>query len=472
MLHKQSPPARTKTEFKIMVKNSVKTILKTLKKRANDDWLIGYNSQELYQLTLGLYQELSQQEIPQKILLVESNTVRFFAFFLAAVAAGCPVFLCNPHWGKQEWEQVINLVQPNLIWGKINFTYQPNSQLKSINNNYQIMIPTGGSSGKIRFAIHTWETLIASVTGFTAYFGIKKVNSFCILPVYHVSGLMQFLRSFLTGGKLVIFPYKTLKNLTFPLTQEELTKITPPLSKREVNPQDFFISLVPTQLQYLLEKNTHWLSLFHTILLGGANSWQSLLNTARKAKIRLAPSYGMTETASMVVALKPEDFLTGNNSSGQVLPHAQVRINQSGIVTIKADSLCLGYYPEMNREEEFITDDLGVFDVNGYLTIIGRNSQKIITGGENVFPAEIEAVILATGLVKDVCIIGLTDAKWGQVITAVYVAKFPNISEEEINSKIEHQLSKYKLPKYWVKLEKLPRNAQGKVNYEELKKSL
>lgn len=438
-------------------------ILTYLKQRTHQNWLLGYNSQEFFHLTLTLYTKLSQQEILPKILLAESNPVRFFASFLAASAAGCPVFLGNPHWRKQEWEQVFNLVQPDLIWGPINFPYQPKLNPSSTHNNYQIMIPTGGSSGKIRFAIHTWETLTASVTGLTEYFGIKTVNSFCILPLYHVSGLMQFMRSFLTGGKLLIFPYQNLKEIISPLKLLELG---------EVNPKDFFISLVPTQLQYLLEKNTQWLSLFDTVLLGGAKPWPSILDTARSYNIKLVPSYGMTETASMVVALKPEDFLTGNNSSGQVLPHAQVTSNLSNIITIKAKSLCLGYYPELFIQEEFITDDLGVFDVNGYLTITGRNSQKIISGGENVFPAEVEAVILAAGLVKDVCIIGIPDPKWGEIVTAVYIPQQPHISPGEINSKIEQQLSKYKLPKSWVKVEKLPRNEQGKINYQELKQQI
>ena len=74
------------------------------------------------------------------------------------------------------------------------------------------MIPTGGSSGQIRFATHTWETLMASIAGFTQYFQQISVNSFCVLPLYHVSGLMQFLRSFTTGGKLVIQPFKEVES--------------------------------------------------------------------------------------------------------------------------------------------------------------------------------------------------------------------------------------------------------------------
>jgi len=71
------------------------------------------------------------------------------------------------------------------------------------------MIPTGGSSGQIRFAIHTWETLMASVRGFQQYFQLNQVNSLCVLPLYHVS---EFLRSFTTGGSLVILPFKQLSD--------------------------------------------------------------------------------------------------------------------------------------------------------------------------------------------------------------------------------------------------------------------
>jgi O-succinylbenzoic acid--CoA ligase len=188
----------------------------------------------------------------------------------------------------------------------------------------------------------------------------------------------------------------------------------------------------------------------------------------------------MTETASQVVTLKPEDFLKGNNSSGQVLPHAQVTIrsstgeilgeNQIGIITIQADSLALGYYPinPKSKIENRKSDDLGFFDEQGYLTIIGRRSNKIITGGENVFPAEVEAAIQGTQLVADVCVIGVPDSQWGQIVTAVYVPQTQAISTEVLKTALADKLSKYKRPKYWVQVESLPRNSQGKVNYEQL----
>jgi O-succinylbenzoic acid--CoA ligase len=401
--------------------------------------------------------------------LAEKNPGNFIASFLASIITNNYIFLCNPDWQRAEWQQVFNLVEPDFIWAENNiidsvsvFKSQLQANLAPVINSSLIMIPTGGSSGKIRFAIHTWSTLTASVQGFCEYFQVKTINSCCLLPLYHVSGLMQLMRSFLTKGKLVIFPYQNLKQGKQP----------------DINPQEFLISLVPTQLQFLLQFDPHWLASFQTVLLGGAPVWQDLLDRARKYQIALAPTYGMTETASQIVTLQPKDFLTGHNSNGRVLPHAQVTIiddskqplpnGKIGQITIQSNSLYWGYYPQLNSHQIFITDDLGWFDEEGYLHIVGRNSQKIITGGENVFPSEVEAAIFATGLVKDVCVIGLPDCYWGQVVTVVYVPIKLDISERLIQQKLQDQLSKYKHPKHWFPVDCLPRNQQGKINYQQI----
>lgn len=455
-------------------------ILAYLKQLSSKEWLIGYECDRFYLLVKELITQLTYLKVKNPtptILIVEANFFKFIAIFLASVATNCHLFLGNPHWKEQEWQQVFNIVQPDLVLGDSLLFEQYLSSIidrKKISKaeNPKIMIPTGGSSGNIRFTINTWETLTASVKGFTQFFEVDIINSFCILPLYHVSGLMQFLRSFLTRGKFAIIPYHNLK------IERDIN----------INPQDFFISLVPTQLQFFVETYPRWLSKFYTVLLGGAPAWLTLIEKAKNYRVKLAPTYGMTETASQIVTLKPEDFLNNNSSSGRVLPHAKVTIRsdtgelletgKSGLITIEADSLCWGYYPECKRHESFQTDDIGYFDAQGYLHIIGRNSQKIITGGENVFPAEVEAVILETQLVTDVAVIGLPDEKWGQVITAIYVPKQKEISVDAIALgaapsaiafAIKDKISKYKQPKHWLPIANLPRNQQGKVNYQELK---
>jgi len=487
--------------------------LTTLQQRSGDDWLVGYDSQEFFALAGQVLAELRSHPCPESltILLAERDPLTFLAHFIAACAANCRIVLANPDWAQAEWRQVFELVQPDVIWGeeakaegrrqKAEGKEAASSQSLAAASptplfpqppvlTPHILIPTGGTSGKIRFAVHTWETLMASVEGFREYFEVEPIHSFCVLPLYHVSGLMQFLRSFTTGGKLVVLPFKTLEAG----------------DRSAINPEDFFLSLVPTQLHRLLNgegrrqeaehsnktslptpdsrlptphSSIAWLARFHTVLLGSAPAWSALLDRARAHHIRLAPTYGMTETASQIATLKPDDFLNGQTNAGHVLPHAQITIRNSsgdilkadqiGNITIQAKSLAWGYFPpaphsSLPTPRSFQPDDLGYFDANGYLHIVGRQSDKIITGGENVFPAEVEAAIRSTGLVQDVCVIGINDHHWGQAITAVYTPINADILPTSIQTALIDTLSKFKRPKHWLAVDCLPRNAQGKVN--------
>ncbi|MBM0743142.1 2-succinylbenzoate--CoA ligase [Phormidium sp. CLA17] len=452
-----------------------------LQERAREDWLIGQDSRAFFELTSRVIAQLQEEKTRVRdrpvIFLAESDPIHFLAKFIAACATGCHLFLCNPTWTDSEWAQVFALAQPTLLYEKSTLLRPPlHSVLPALHSPLPLIcIPTGGSSGSIRFAMHTWDTLMASVAGFQHYFGVERIHSCCVLPIYHVSGLMQCLRSLTSGGTLALLPYKTLE------TSHLLT----------FDPADFFLSLVPTQLHRLLGSPT-LLTQFKTILLGGAPAGSELLEQARQLAIPLAPTYGMTETASQVSTLKPTDFLQGITGCGQVLPHAQITIcsattgevlgvNQTGVVTIAAKSLMLGYYPEFVDTPRdvacfskgtvactFSTDDIGWLDERGYLHILGRQSDKIITGGENVFPAEVEAAILATGLVQDVGVFGVSDPYWGEAIAAIYVPT-AHLTVTTLKAALADRLSKFKLPKHWIAVEQLPRNAQGKLNRQELR---
>jgi O-succinylbenzoic acid--CoA ligase len=466
-------------------------VLDLLKKRTQHNWLVGQDAQAFLTLTETLAQEFATAKKTNQgraILLAEPDPIRFLAGFLAAHSTYPQVFLGNPQWGMVEWQQALAIAQPDQIWGNC---AKPQSAAQSIDlgetpsspnpSNYPdnlILIPTGGSSGTIRFVMHRWDTMAAAAYGLQHYFQIATVNSLCVLPLYHVSGLMQFMRSFLSGGKLQVMTFKALK------TGQALP----------VNPSDWFISLVPTQLQALLTQSAlpQWLRQCKAIFLGGAPSWPQLLDQARAKRLPLAPCYGSTETAAQITTLKPTDFLAGNQSVGQLLPHAQVTIaddqGQSvaagtlGQVQIVAESLALGYYPHgwsgqwgeqpsterLTSPTVFKTDDAGYLDDQGYLTLVGRLRNKIITGGENVFPAEVEAAIRATGLVTDVAVLGMPDSYWGQCVTAIYVPHTPTLVAEDICAALQDTIARFKRPKLWVPVENLPRNAQGKLNQQIL----
>lgn len=418
------------------------------------------------------YQELLEIEKPV-VLLCDRDPVQFLAGFVAACSVSCEIFLCNPDWGETEWRQVSQLVEPTLVWGasgiKEALQSSPNTRgefrgqkptetkqqktythlLEGSQAKTLIMIPTGGTSGKVRFAMHTWETLSASVQGFCRYFETDCINSLCVLPLYHVSGLMQFLRSFLTNGTFILQSWKTLDT--------------------EFDPRDFFISLVPTQLQQLMQ-HSDWLANFKTILLGGAPAWSDLLQEARSRNLPIALTYGMTETASQIATLKPADFLSGVEACGRVLPHAKITIVDQKL-RIQAKSLMLGYYPNLLDSPKFDPDDLGYFDDRQFLHLIGRDSNKIISGGENIFPAEVEAAIRSTKLVQDIHVLGMPDPVWGQSVTAIFVAD-QTLSIEQLKTALRSHLAAFKHPKRWIKVEQIPRTAQGKIKPDRIEEIL
>jgi o-succinylbenzoate---CoA ligase len=422
------------------------SVYELFSQRVQSGWLTNHlttaQSDRLLQRTEQKSLELTQSQ-PDFIAIASADPIEFIAQLMAGSGLGLAIFLVNPDWGMSELAQFARLT----------------ANVDRVRHRGQIMIPTGGSSGQLKFATHTWETLSASVWGFQAFYQVKKINSCCILPLYHVSGLMQLIRSLLTEGELFITDFQQLCT--------DRSSITDRIALA-----DYFISLVPTQLHKLLALDPHWLAGFHTILLGGAPPSIDLLERARLARLPLALTYGMTETASQITSLKPAEFLAGNDSCGRVLPHAKIQIgsavNQMGKIEIEAKSLMLGYFPDLDSCPYFEPDDLGTIDDRGYLTIIGRNSGKILTGGENVLPIEVVDAIVATKLVRDVWVIGCPDPYWGQKVTAVYVPIDPQITVQMLTIAITGKISKYKIPKVWIPVAEIPRNSLGKILIPEI----
>jgi o-succinylbenzoate---CoA ligase len=241
-----------------------------------------------------------------------------------------------------------------------------------------------------------------------------------------------------------------------------------------VNEGDWFLSLVPTQLQRLLgdAEAEDWLRGFKAVFIGGAPAWPELIEAGRAARLPLAFSYGMTETAAMVTALRPEEFLTGAQGSGTVLPHAQVTLDEEGRVVIAGASLFYGYWPETRAAGAWATEDSGRFDERGSLHVLGRRDALIITGGEKVDPAEVERVLRGTGQFADVAVIGVPDAKWGEAVVACYSLEFAPHDLEAVARVLGSHLAGFKHPKRYVAVARWPRNAQGKVNRAELRENV
>jgi O-succinylbenzoic acid--CoA ligase len=366
------------------------------------------------------------------------------------------------------------------------------------------MIPTGGTSGQLKFARHDEETLGAAVGGFARHFGLAQVNSVGVLPLHHVSGLMAWLRCAMTGGEYLPLDWKAVERGELPHVPTKTAGWT--------------ISLVPTQLERLLhcragsphpasgepvsapaavervapnalardgtkrvegnafhpreagsaippynQAAVDWLRQFKIIFLGGAPAWPDLLDRAAAAGLPLSLGYGMTETAAMVTALRPAEFLAGARNNGTALPHATVKIGPAETIVLGGESLFRGYYPQWRDRGDYETQDRGLLDERNHLFVLGRRDAVIITGGEKVDPAEIEAVLRGTGQFPDLVVLGLPDVKWGQQVVVVY----PGNAHPDFHAviRVTNSLADYKRPKSYIPLiGPWPATAQGKIN--------
>jgi O-succinylbenzoic acid--CoA ligase len=358
-----------------------------------------------------------------------------------AETVGGQVFLCDPAWSaaqRARWRELQAMTDR-----------RPEGETGG-----WLGIATGGTSGGLRFARHDERTLGSAAEGLRAHFGLRQINALDVLPPHHVSGLMARIRAFVTRGRHVAWSWKQLESGQRPTL--------------EACADGWVISLVPTQLQRLLTMPAavDWLRGFRAVFVGGGPAWPELTETAARAGLPLALSYGLSETAAMVTALRPEEFLAGERSSGRALPHARVTTDADGVVRVAGESVCRGYWPEWQSDREWTTEDLGAIDERGFLRLLGRRDAVIITGGKKVQPAEVEAVLRAAAGLTEVAVIGVPDAEWGEKVVACYPAAGGTRIEPE---RWLETLAPQQRPKQFLAIERWPANAQGKVNRAELR---
>lgn len=316
-------------------------------------------------------------------------------------------------------------------------------------------IPTGGTTGSVRFARHDERTLGAAVRGFCAHFGLGRVNAVDVLPAHHVSGLMARVRCAATGGEHCPWSWKRLESGE-----------RPALTPRE---DGWVISLVPTQLQRLLaaQGGAEWLRGFRIVFVGGGPIWSALAEAAAAARVPVALSYGMTETAAMVTAMRPEDFRAGARHSGRVMPHACVTLGTDAAITIAGESVFRGYWPAWRAGEAFTTDDAGSLAADGSLTVIGRRDAVIITGGKKVQPERVEAVLKAALAGAEVAVVGVPDAEWGEKVACCLSQSLSAPPDAAALA----QLAPHERPKLWLTVDPWPVNAQGKLSRAALREA-
>jgi O-succinylbenzoic acid--CoA ligase len=316
-------------------------------------------------------------------------------------------------------------------------------------DDLQCYILTGGSTGEPRPVGLTYGNFLFSAVGSAFNIGVDPADRWlCCLPLSHVAALSIVIRSVIYGTTAVLLDGFDTDQVASTLTSGGIT----------------VVSLVPTMLIRLLEAGAD-LSGPRAILIGGGPVPEAALEEALDRGATVVQTYGMTETCSQVTTLSPEDARRKVGSAGRPLLTTHVRIEADEILvqgpTVSRDAL--------DPDGWLHTGDLGWIDEEGFLYVTGRRSDVIVTGGENVMPAEVESVLLAHPAVADVAVFGRPDPEWQEAVCALVVlSDGADAGEEELREHSAASLAPYKVPKRIEFASQLPRSPSGKLLRGEL----
>jgi o-succinylbenzoate---CoA ligase len=310
-------------------------------------------------------------------------------------------------------------------------------------------ILTSGTSGEPRPVSLTYGNFLFSAVGSAFNIGVDPDDRWlCCLPLSHVAGLSIILRSAIYGTTTVLLDGFDTEQVASTLVNGDIS----------------VLSLVPTQLIRLLEADAD-LSRPRAILLGGGPVPAGGLQEAIDRGATVVQTYGMTETCSQVTTLGPSDAARKVGSAGRPLLTTHLRIADGEILvqgpTVSRDSL--------DSDGWLHTGDMGHIDEEGFLYVTGRHSELIITGGENVMPAEVESVLLAHPAVADAAVVGRPDPEWQEAVCALVVlAEDRETTEEELRTHCTAALVPFKVPKRIDFVSSLPRTSSGKLQRGDL----
>ena len=320
-----------------------------------------------------------------------------------------------------------------------------------------IIMNTSATTGQFKSVPLRWGQIRAHVQASKEVLGkTEQDNWLMILPLFHVSGLSILLRSLYNGTAVTILPK---------YDEAQVLKL---IESENIN----MMSLVPTILTQLEPSITH--HKLRVILLGGEFIPMALIDACEKKSLPIYKTYGMTETFSQSVTFSVLDYPHKRDSVGKPLPGMQVRIDNPdadgvGEIHLTGPMVMTGYIDKEPIDGDLNTDDIGYVDVDGFVYILNRRKDLIISGGENIYPKELEDLVYTLPSVKECAVVPVPDPKWGQV-PALFVAFHDgeSMTADEIVSFMTKSLAKYKVPKYVKILPALPRNGTGKIVRNEL----
>jgi O-succinylbenzoic acid--CoA ligase len=334
-----------------------------------------------------------------------------------------------------------------------------------------VVILTSGTTGRPRAAVLSAAALVASAEAWLA--AVPPATGWLLaVGLGHVAGLGVVWRAALSGVPLVV--------LSRPVPADILGALA-------ADPAPSHVSLVPTTLGRVLDAaDGPPPAGLRAVLLGGGPIPPDLVTRAIGAGWPIVPTYGLTEAGSGVTALPTVEAMTYQGSAGRALPGVGLRIaepDQAGIgeILVHSPARFSGYLGDPVATAAAFTDvdwlrtgDLGRLDPDGRLTVLDRRTDRIVRGGENISPMDVEAVLLEHPAIADAAVVARQDPAFGQVPVAVIVlrADLPDPGDEALVLHCRKRLARFKVPTAFVRLDKLPRTAVGKLRRAELRASL
>ena len=329
----------------------------------------------------------------------------------------------------------------------------------------ELILPTSGTTARPKLARLPLDRIAASAAAWSSF--LPPASGWLLsLGLAHVAGIGIVARAAAAGVPVVV---------ARDLEPEALLGAI-----REAYAQGVVVShlsLVASQLAALLDASADAPppAGVAAVILGGGPIPGALVRRAVAAGWPVIPSYGMTETASGVVALPSAEAGAHGTTVGRPLPGVQLRIDD-GRIAVRGPMTFAGYLGDdattavvKDADGWLMTGDVGRIDDDGRLTVLGRSDDVIITGGEKVAPAEVEAALLEHPTIAEVAVTGVADPTWGAVPVAVIVLRpGTTATDEDLRDHARKRLARYKVPARFARVPSLPRNDRGKVIRDDL----
>lgn len=335
---------------------------------------------------------------------------------------------------------------------------RPAARPPDIPSHVVAFLLTSGSSGAPRAVGFGHDALAASAASVTRRLGLTSDDRWGLcLSIGHVGGLSLVVRAVMNGSSVRLWPSFDEDAVARAVLAGDVTHL----------------AVVPVMLRKLLARLNGVPETLRCVLVGGAASSPALLDRAWRAGLPVAPTWGMTETASQVATAPPELARRFPGTVGRPIPGVEVRAGPGNVLAVRGPTLASVAIAGPGRPAEplragpddwFTTSDIGRIDDNGLVWIEGRKDAMIVSGGLNVSPREVEHVIETLPGVAGAVVFGVPSEAWGEVVAAVVEPDGPaGVSAPDIERHCRSRLARGRCPRRIVVVDELPRTSTGKV---------